>query len=416
MLFTMNKKHLLFYAFFQFLFCQTVFSQISNNLSASPYSLYGLGLSNELGTGKTNALGKTGFAMASVYSVNNLNPASFGAIPKGSFLYDIGLKLQQGTLYENDNEEPRFLASFSSLAMAFPVSNKSGFGLTLIPYTNVGYGILGIENQIDGSTDTFISNTIGSGGLSDLKLNFGHSLNEKLRVGLSGSFLFGVIKENEIDVIESTILNISEENFYNGFRVGAGLQFKLNNKFSFGSIINFPVELSGDQTRQITINGIPEKETENSLDAFKLPLEIGFGMHTQINKKLFFNIDYKRSFWDVTNQSDLIGNYVDQDFIGFGAEYTPKKKGFKYWERVNYRTGFNFDNGNLTVDNYRVNNVAFNLGLGLPIGKRNNSMLNFGYSYSQKGQISNGLIKENYHTLTLNFSFEDLWFVKRLVR
>jgi hypothetical protein len=42
-------------------------------------------------------------------------------------------------------------------------------------------------------------------------------------------------------------------------------------------------------------------------------------------------------------------------------------------------------------------------------------MLNFGYSYGQKGQVSNGLIKENYHTLTLNFSLEDLWFVKKKI-
>ena len=411
----MNKKYILFYVFCQLLFCQTTFSQIPNNLSTSPYSLYGLGLSNELNAGKTNALGRTGFAMGSVYSINNLNPASFGAILKGSFLYDIGLKLQQSKLYENGNEESRFLAGFSNFAMAFSISEKSGFGLTLIPYTNVGYVVLGMENQIDGSKGTFISNITGSGGLNDLKLNYGYSLNERLSVGLSGSILFGVIKENEINIIETTILNISEENFYNGFRVGAGLQFKLNNKFSFGGIVNFPVELNGDRTRQITINNIPEKETSDNLDAFKLPLEIGFGMHTQVNEKLFFNIDYKRSFWDVTNQSDLVGNYVDQDFIGFGAEFIPKKNSFKYWKKINYRTGFNFDNGSLAIKGARVNNVAFNLGLGLPIGKRDNSMLNVGYSYSQKGQVSNGLIKENFHMLTLNFSFNDFWFKKRLI-
>jgi hypothetical protein len=42
-------------------------------------------------------------------------------------------------------------------------------------------------------------------------------------------------------------------------------------------------------------------------------------------------------------------------------------------------------------------------------------MLNLGYSYGQRGQISNGLIKENYHLLTLNLSFEGIWFKRRKI-
>jgi len=40
-------------------------------------------------------------------------------------------------------------------------------------------------------------------------------------------------------------------------------------------------------------------------------------------------------------------------------------------------------------------------------------MLNINYSYGGKGQISNGYVKENYHLLSLNFSLEGIWFLKR---
>jgi len=414
MLFTMNKLHIYCAICFLLIIQKGLSQNNSNNLSSSPYSLYGLGLSNEISTGKTNSLGKSGLAMPFNSSINNLNPASYGSIPLNSFLLDIGVKAEKESLSEDGKQETRFNANFSNVAIAFPISNNSGFGFTLIPFTNVGYVIQGIETGIEGSTETFLSNISGSGGLNDIKLNYGYSINEKLRFGLGASFLFGKIKEEETNFIDTEIININEDNFYNGFRLTTGFQYDLNNTLSLGGIVNLPTKLNGDQTKTVTsIGGFNLEETEIDIDTFKLPLEIGLGIHSKFNDQLFFNIDYKKSFWGATNQSDLIGDYVDQDFIGLGAEYTPRKNDLKYWKKINYRAGINFDSGNLSIDTNRINNFAFNLGLGLPIGARQNSRLNLGYSYGQKGLVSNGLIKENYHTLTLNFSLEDLWFVKR---
>ena len=410
-----NKINLIFTFIFLSAGQISISQSNSNNLSSSPYSLYGLGLSNDISTGKTNGLGKTGIAIPSNTLINNLNPASFAAVPKGSFLFDIGIKAERETLFENGKIEPKFNANFSNIAIAFPITKNSGFGLTLIPFTNVGYSISGVETGIDGSTDTFLSDINGSGGLNDLKLNFGYSINDKIRLGLSGSYLFGIIKEEEINTINESILNISEESYYNGFRLGIGLQYKLNDKISIGGIVNLPTYLSGSQTRTVIVNGDEPNETEDNLESFKLPLEMGFGLQAKLNEKLYFNIDYKKNFWDTTNQSDFIGDYVDQDFIGFGAEFTPERNSTNYWQRINYRAGFNMDNGNLAIKDERVTNYALNIGLGLPINTRRHSSFNLGYAYGQKGQVTNSLIKENYHTLTLNFSLEDLWFVKRKI-
>jgi len=394
---------------------QSVFTQTTNNLSSSPYSLYGLGSSNEINPGKTNALGKSGIAMPFDNSINNLNPASFGDIPENGFFFDIGIKAERETLFEDGIEENRFNANFSNMAFAFPITKKSGVGLTLIPFTNVGYVILGVENEIDGSTGTFLSNVNGFGGLNDIKLNYGYSITKKLRIGVNGSFLWGKITENETNLIENNLLFIIEENYYNGFRFGTGFQYSINDAFSIGGIVNFPTKIKGDQVVVVAVNNLGGVETENDLEAFKLPLEIGFGTHIKLNNSLFFNLDYKRNFWDDTNQSDLIGDYVDQDFIGLGAEFIPRKNGFKYWQRINYRAGLNFDNGNLAINDTRVNNFALNLGLGLPLKSERNTSINFSYTFGQKGQVNNGLIKENYHLVTFNFNLEGIWFKKRYI-
>ena len=399
-----NKNFTIIYLFNLLFIVQTIYSQSTNNLSSSPYSLYGLGLSNELNTGKTNSLGNTGFAMPSTHAINGLNPASFGAIPKGSFLYDIGLKLQQEKLFADGNEEFQFNGNFSNIAIAFPLSEKSGFGFSLIPFTNVGYTVLGLENSIDGSSDTFLANINGSGGLNEIQLNYGYSINNKFRLGIKGSYLFGNIKEEETDFIGSSILNISKVNTYSGFRLSTGLQYDITKNISFGGIINLPSKLNGNQVRTIVANADEPVEETNDLEIFKLPLEVGFGLHTKLSDKLFFNIDYKRSFWGTTNQTDLIGNFVNQDFIGIGTEFIPIKNSPNYWKRINYRAGFNIDNGNLAIKDNRISNYNINFGLGLPISIRRNSLLNFNYSYGKKGQVSNGLIEENFHTVTLNFS------------
>ena len=248
---------------------------------------------------------------------------------------------------------------------------------------------------------------------SYLKLNYGYKFGQKLHLGLSGSVLFGKIKEEEIDIINENVLYISEENYYHGFRLGMGIQYDFNNKISFGGIVNLPVKLKGDLTRTIDVNSIESEQTEDNIADFKLPLEIGFGLHAKLNERAFFNVDYKRNFWSATNQSDFIGDFVDQDFIGIGTEFIPKINSTKYWQRVNYRMGFNMDNGNLAIKDNRITNYALNIGLGLPISTGRHSSFNLGYSYGQKGQVTNSLIKENYHILTLNFSLEDLWFQKR---
>ncbi|WP_459209438.1 OmpP1/FadL family transporter [Aquimarina rhabdastrellae] len=393
-------------------FAVHTYAQNLNSLSSSPYSLYGLGLTNELNTGKTNALGHAGIAIPSNDGINSLNPASYSSIPKYSFFFDVGVKIQKETLVDSNGDEPRLNANFSNIAIAFPINKKSGLGVSLIPYTNVGYTILDIESNIEGSTDTFTTNVFGSGGLNDFKVSYGYALFPKFRLGISGSVLFGEIKETESNIIGSELISLNESNTYSGIKLNAGFQYDITKKLSFGSTVTLPTTLSGSQNTTIFQSDGSTLEIEDDLDDFKLPLELGFGLYYKFNEQYSFNFDYKYNFWETTNQSDRVGTYVDQEFFGLGLEYTPQKEGLKYWQRIRYRAGFNFDNGNLSIHDQRIKNYAFNVGLGLPFQRKRNSMLNISYSYGQQGLVSNGLIQENYHLLSLNLSLEGLWFIK----
>ena len=347
--------------------------------------------------------------------INNLNPASFAGIPSNRFLFDFGLKAQKETLTESGNEEPRFNTNFSSLAIAFPVSKKSGIGISLLPYTNVGYNIAGLQSNIEGSTNNFNTFINGSGGINNFKISYGYRFNNRLRIGFDTSFLFGLIEEEEINLIGNSILTLNDKNNYTGVRLGFGVQYDITKKISFGATLNTNTSLSGEQKNTTQLDGIELDATDDNLPSFKLPLEIGVGLHTKLSKKMSLNIDYKKAFWNATNQSDNLGDYIDQHILGIGIEFIPKQRGLKYWENVEYRTGFNFDSGSLEIDDSNINNYQFSVGLGLPINKRSNSILNIGYSYGKKGTLNNGLIQENYHTLSINLSFVGIWFQTRKI-
>uniref|UniRef100_UPI00404805A8 hypothetical protein n=1 Tax=Mariniflexile sp. TaxID=1979402 RepID=UPI00404805A8 len=397
----------------------------TNSLSSSPYSLYGLGQTNEINTGKINGLGKSGIAMSSSTFINNSNPASFASIPLNSFFYDFGFKSETNSLTQNGRKNSNITANFSNIAIAFPLSKTSGFGVTLTPFTSVGYTLSNVESNIEGSAYSFYTDVDGEGGINNLKLNYGYALNNKFRLGLTGSVLFGKITQTQTsyipivanNIISTSIISLYDENYYSGFRLGSGLQYDISKNMCFGAIINLPTTLNAnnDRTATSSTETLESSVSNSNIDDFKLPLELGFGFESKVNESFSFNLDYKKNFWSNTNQSDQLGTYANQDFFGLGLQYATKKSIPKFFNSLEYRAGFNYDNGYLEVNKQRIKNQSINLGIGIPLNSSSNSMINIGYSYGSKGQITNGLIKENFHLLSINLSLEGIWFQKRKI-
>ncbi|GAA4274505.1 hypothetical protein GCM10022258_38010 [Aquimarina gracilis] len=398
------------------LFTGGIYSQ-TNNLTGSPYSLFGLGVQSNSNIGKNSGLGRSGIALNDPNMINNYNPATFSAISEKSFLLDIGFLGELNTIENSSKDELRLSANFSNLAMAFSLNERSGVGLSIVPFTDVGYSLIGIESNVEGSQDSFISNVTGSGGLNDFKLNYGYRLFDNFRVGVSASYLFGSIRETESVLINTSFLTIEEENYYRGFRFGFGFQFDMNNKYSIGLTTDFPTSLNGTQDRFVNksldfVGVIVEDEENLNISNFKLPLEIGFGVSSKPINGFTFNADYKRNFWSFTNQRDDIGRFIDQSLISLGAQYRARERGLKYWQNIEFRAGLNYDSGYLKVNNKVIDNYSFSAGIGLPINRRGTSMLNISFTNGQRGAVEGILIEENFNLININLSLKDIWFRK----
>jgi hypothetical protein len=133
-------------------------------------------------------------------------------------------------------------------------------------------------------------------------------------------------------------------------------------------------------------------------------------------KKWALGIDFTRQqFTNYSNRfKDIVsGGFENANRIAVGGYYIPKYNSFNsYFDRVNYRAGFRFENTGLVIKNESITDVAITAGLGLPVGGML-SNINLGIEYGQRGTKAQNLILENYLNFTIALSLTDKWFVKR---
>ncbi|STO15167.1 Uncharacterised protein [Flavobacterium hibernum] len=394
-------------------------TSFSQSISSSPYSLYGVGSLYDSDFGEIPSIGSSGMALPSNTFINNLNPASLGFLPQNHFMFDIGGKAIMTTYQSGSRSESRNNFQFSHIAFAFPVSKNSGFSASLRPYSSSTFKISNLKLPIENSLDYYYITATGSGGLNNFDLSYGYRFGKKLSLGATASVLFGNTNDNRSFLILNSITSIQKKTNYSGVRATLGAQYKIDSTLTVATTFKVPTQIKASkvQTVQTVADEVVttvESNVASDTDDYYMPLEMGIGISKRFKNNLNMTLDYERSLWSNTKQSELYGDFVNQDRFALGFTYSPKKNIRKYWDRVQYATGVNFDTGYLEVDGKRVNNAAISFGLSLPI-ENTYSSLNISYSYGQKGRISDNLIKENYHKISLNLSLDGIWFVKRKI-
>ncbi|MDG4717200.1 OmpP1/FadL family transporter [Winogradskyella marincola] len=394
-------------------FSVAIYSQ-TNNLTSSPYSLFGLGVESSISTGRNSAMGNSGIALDASNGFNLYNPAAFASMVEDNFVLEFGVTAEMVNISNSDINESRNTYNFSNISIGYSRA-KYGIGLTLNPATNIGYELIGLENNVEGSNDIFYTNVTGSGGINEMRLDYGYKLTDKLNLGAKLSYLFGKVEETESIVASTNYLEIYEESFYSGVRFGLGAQYNLLDTHKFGVTLDFPTSLGATKNSLVIKYNLEssstlEDTTDERINSFDLPLQLGLGYSAKFNN-LLFTTDYNKRFWSSTNQTDAIGDYVNQDIFSLGASYKKNPQSRNYFERVDYRIGFNYNSGYLKIDDTKIDSFNTSLGLGLPIGK--NSSLNFSYTYSNKGTTEDILVQERSNMFNINLTLSDLWFQKR---
>ncbi|MCG9791482.1 aromatic hydrocarbon degradation protein [Flavobacterium algicola] len=387
------------------------------SVSSSPYSLFGVGTEFESDFGSIPGLGSSGIALPTNKFINNLNPASLGFMYQNHFLFDVGGKAIVTTYQDVSTKEKRNNVQFSHIAFAFPISKKSGVSLALKPYSSSSYSISNLSLGIKDSDEFYTYSAAGTGGLNDLDVSYGYRLSKRMSVGATGSVLFGNASVDENYLVDVALLNISKTTNYNGVRLTLGTQYAIDSTFTIAATIKSPSKINASKVASITsvtASGSSIITSEEAVDVndYYMPTEIAIGLSKSFKENFNATLDYQKSFWSDTNQSDSYGVFTNQDKFAAGLSFEKSKKGRSYFDRFKYSMGFNYDTGYLEIDSKKIQNTSVSIGVSVPLDNMF-SMLNVSYSYGQKGSITNGLIKENYHKLSLNLSLDGFWFVKR---
>ena len=125
----------------------------------------------------------------------------------------------------------------------------------------------------------------------------------------------------------------------------------------------------------------------------------------QIEKK--FSSNFENRFLNIKNI-----DYRDSESFSIGGSYIPEHSSLtSFWKRAVYRFGVKSEKKSIIVNNLPINQFSLNLGVGLPLAGL--SKANIGLEYGQIGEENNLIVKENYWSIRLGLSLNDIWFIRR---
>ena len=401
--------------------------------TASPYSYFGTGDQKFKGTNEIKTMGSLAVYQDSIH-LNTLNPASYASLQKTSL--SLGFTRTAGQLKTSNVTEKSTRSSFDYFALAFPVSNKIGVSLGIMPSTFVGYNIANL-NKVGDQT---ISNEYqGEGGINRTYIGLGYKINSNFNIGAEIAYNFGDTKNKNtkfiaddgngflIDRGSQEIIN----NDYRGITINTAVSysklFKNNMKFDVAVTYSPETTLKNKVTGTLStvsynsvgsLTVIDQTELTSSKRDIISPQKYSFGVGYGKKHKWYLGAEYTGIQNSKLNESyGKIQNatFEDSHRFGLGGFYTPKYNSFNsYFDRLTYRFGLKYENTGLVVNTESINDSSISLGFGFPVGlNRDSSNINLGLEYGKKGTKNNGLIQENYFNISIGFSLNDKWFQKR---
>lgn len=409
------------------------------NGSNSPYSRYGFGLLSDRGVGFNKGMSGLSYGMSNGTELNVNNPASYADIDSLSFLFDVGLTLQNGNLKQGANKVNAKNTSFDHLNMGFRVSKNLGFALGLMPFSTIGYNLSNTEKLRLPSGDIDQTQTYkGDGGLHEAYAGIGWRPFARIAVGVNAGFMWGSMTHTVLASFSDANIDSRRRQYEADiatYNVNLGVQYtqKLDKKNSLvlGLTYGLGHKINSDghyYDQKVTSGSISSGDTLTAPKAFELPHTIGAGVVWNHNNQLRVGLDYTFQKWDNVKSpvvsADAEGHQVYKSTEGLysnrhkvtaGVEYQPKVNGIRWRDFVRYRAGFSFTSPYTKVDGKDgPRSYQASVGVGLPIINFHNrrSIINVSAQYERVEPQFSGMITENYFRLCIGLSFNERWFMK----
>lgn len=412
----------------------TVFAQGG---TLSPYSQFGLGKIADQSVGAARGMNGVGIAFREHSQVNNLNPASYSALDSITFLFDVGMTMQNTNYSEKGKAKNVKTADFEYAVGAFRAYKHLGMAFGVIPYTNIGYDYAYTSSPIDGyqmapstgSSTTYTMQYLGSGGLHQAFVGIGYEPLKGLSVGMNASYLWGEINNaittSYSDAYVNPLAKIFSGSVAN-YKLDFGVQYntKINkNDFVTVGVTFSPGHSLGTSPECLIVSGDSLKAYAGN--AYSVPTEIGFGIAYKHKQIWRLGFDFDLQTWGKISTVDFISadekrssigrttTYKNRQSYKLGGEYCKDLNSRSFWQRLRYRMGVGYSTPYFFIgDNNGPREISVSAGVGVPIINNYNhrSIVNVGFGWSNIK--APGMLTENTLMLNLGISFNERWFAK----
>ncbi len=409
--------------FFVFVFLSSVsLSVLSQNNTNSPYTRFGYGEISDANSGDQKAMGGTALGARLKNGINPVNPASYSTVDSMTFMFDFGLGGLVSKFSDYKGNKTSFNSNLEYITMLFPLSKTIGFSAGLLPYSFSGYNFyntdtLSMDNfQGKPDTVTYSRSFYGAGGISQMYAGLALNLFNHISIGANAYYMFGSLSNyrnltfNQSSGYYSTLQKNSID--INNFRFRYGLQlyntFDKKHDINLGFIYEHKALVNG-KFSQITSGVLTDSILP--VNDFEMPVVFGGGLRYAYNNKLTLAADYMLHKWSEARFFGKTDSLVNRAKYYFGAQYVPDYRGRNYFDRVQFRAGFNLSNPYYkTGQGTPPINFGITFGMGFPL-KNSNTIVNTSFEYGKIG--ATGLLREDYLKFTLNATFNENWFFKR---
>lgn len=412
------------------------FESFSQN-TVSPYSVYGVGLLAEKAYAPNNGMGNAGLAYSSPWFIPVLNPALLGSHSFSSF--EAGMSVTQTAIRDELTRYDQVSGGLKYVALAFPiVPGKYGVSISLNPYAAKNYNLIQSPDENE-NPRAGVRRFEGEGTISQLRIANGWNVTKNIAVGAEANYNFGTISDKTTyqNVIQGgdtlfipylvsgeTTNNFSDFSFVLGTRysqkvgenfLGIGLTYDLpaNLNTTRSTFLQYLSAAGAPLNPQTGITDTSNFSTFNEEGITSIPGKISAGVSFWKQSKWAVSADFSYQDWSkYENFGTKDANLIAQTEVKIGAEYTPDAQGGdKYLKRITYRAGLRVNNGPIVINNTDINSFGITFGTTLPI--TNVSNVNLAFEVGQRGTLLNNLVREDYFSFNLSFTYNDRWFLRR---
>jgi hypothetical protein len=431
-----------------------VSANAQNNITSSPYSLFGIGdpltINNTMGL----SMGDVKYAMDRPFYLNTANPASYASLKAATF--SLGAMLNRTRTFNTETSQDNDNGSLRYFGLGIPLTKKLGISLGAKPFTSLGYGI---QLNSVGQVGDYYTRYEGQGGMNIVHGGIGYKILkdsiQSVSIGTNANFYFGNNKQttlNNLEQVPGALNSLFRDNSVTsdfGFDVGVLYSLRLNkllNKsetyestLTIGGSYSLPTHL---KTRFESFSGayyysssrifVITDTLSYSLDttSIYLPKRFGIGVNYEIfnrhTKNLWIiELDYEFNGWSKLAVNGKNSGLENSTQYSVGMQFVPDANGIRdFFKLMRYRVGFNYKDTRISVTGNQITDMSVTAGFGIPLVKSksifpSSSTIDLGVTVGNRGSTSNGLIREQYTNVYIGLSFSpnywDRWFKKRKI-